>query len=124
LARRPDLLDVADLLLQDRHEAGEFCSEVAWHVTDRRITYAMIAAVLEAHPRTDPTPRLVAKWIMETPAPEEDDSEDYLDIEYERGKDRLSPIQKHDFRDAQAGIQRCPHGIPITQRCRICRPVD
>ncbi len=50
MALRPELRDIADLLGVSRREAGEFCSEVAWHVTDREVSYARILAVLDAHP--------------------------------------------------------------------------
>jgi hypothetical protein len=121
----PALRDVADLLVLAVREAGEFCSEVAWFVSDRQITYDMIVAVLEAHPRTDPGPETVAQWIMATPPdPDADVEDDFVDIEYNPSKNKRSIIQRHDFRDALAGIKKCPHGVPITYRCRICRPND
>ena len=126
MAIHPDLRDVADLLVASVREAGEFCSEVAWHVSDRLITYAMIAAVLEAHPHTDPTPEMVAQWIMATPPQADEDrgaGGGYVELEYQPRRPR-NVIQRRDFRDAQARFERCPHGIPITQRCRICRPRD
>ena len=125
MAVHPDLREVADLLGIRRKEAGEFCSEVAWHVTDRLVTYAMIAAVIDAHPRVDPTPEMVAGWIMASPFAAESETEDgYVDLEFDPGRGARNVIQRHDFRDAVAGIKKCPHGIPITQRCRICRPAD
>ncbi len=120
----PDLRDVADLLGLSGKEAAVFCSEVAWHVTDRPVTYAMVAAVIDAHPRTDPTPEDVAAWIMATPPPAGAgaDGEEYVEMEYDARKGKLNVIQRRDFRDAQAMFKKCPHGIPITQRCRICKP--
>ncbi len=120
----PDLRDVADLLGMSGREAGEYCAEVAWHVSDRQITYRLIAQVLEAHPHSDPEPEQVARWIMALPPGADDEADEYVDIEYNPGKGKLNVIQEHDFRDAQAGLPKCPHGIPITQRCRICRPTD
>ncbi len=130
MAIHPDLRDVADLLGLSGREAAVFCSEVAWHVTDRPVTYALVAAVLDAHPRTDPTPEQVAAWIMATPAPADAEAsavaeaQEYVEMEYDPRKGKLNVIQRRDFRDAQAMFRKCPHGIPITQRCRICRPTD
>lgn len=125
MAIQPGLQDVADLLLLSVKQAGKYCSEVAWHVTDRVVTYSTIVAVLEAHPRTDPTPETVAQWIMAAPpAAEPEDEGDQVDFEYNPTRTKQSIIQKHDFRDAVAGIKKCPHGVPIIYRCRICRPVD
>jgi hypothetical protein len=123
MAFKPELRDIADLLGVSRREAGEFCSEAAWHVTDREVTYARILAVLDAHPRDDPTPEAVARWIMATPPEDEpDEAGDYVELEYDDRRGRPNRIQRHDFRDAQAGFKTCPHGVPITQRYRICRP--
>jgi hypothetical protein len=125
MAIHPALYDIADLLLLDLKEAGVFCSEVAWHVSDRPVTYPLIVAILEAHPRTDPSPKTVAEWIMASPlADEPEDDSDYVDIEFNPSKSKPSVIQRHDFRDAVAGFEKCPHGVPIIYRCRICRPVD
>ncbi|HEX9117983.1 MAG TPA: hypothetical protein VGA61_18085 [Anaerolineae bacterium] len=125
MAFHPDLSDVADLLGLSGREAGEYCSEVAWHVSDRQITYRAIAEVLEAHPHVDPEPELVAHWIMASPpGPDDSEAEDYVDLEFDPRRGKLNIIQKRDFRDAQAGFRKCPHGIPITQRCRICHPND
>lgn len=117
----PQLRDIADLLVLTAKEAGAFCSEVAWHA-DCEVTYPMIIMVLEGHPHTDPTPEEVAAWIMAGEADEAED--DPIEMEFDPTKDKLSIIQQRDFRDAQAGFKKCPHGIPITQRCRICRPTD
>ncbi len=118
-----DLRDIADLLGLSNREAGIFCSEVAWHA-DRPITYAMILAVIDAHPRIDPEPEMVAQWIaaagLEAGGGTSED--DYVELEYNPKKNKLNVIQRRDFRDAQAMFKKCPHGIPITQRCRICRP--
>ncbi len=120
----PDLRDVADLLGLSGKEAAVFCSEVAWHVTDRPVTYAMVAAAIDAHPRTDPAPEDVAAWIMATSVDAVADEDDYVEMEYDPRKGKLNVIQRRDSRDAQAMFRKCPHGIPITQRCRICRPTD
>jgi hypothetical protein len=121
----PDLADVADLLGLRAKSAARFCAEVAWHVEDRQVTYRAIADAIDAHPRVDPTPRLVAEWIMATPAdPAGGEADDYVEIEFDPRKGKPNRMQQHDFRDAQAGLPKCPHGIPITPRCRICRPRD
>jgi hypothetical protein len=139
LPTNPLLRDIADLLVLTVKEAGTFCSEVAWHA-DREVTYPMIIEVLESHPHTDPSPEEVARWIMargaegstklalpaepSDPFSPPDPSTTPVEIEFDPAKDKLNVIQKHDFRDAQAMFARCPHGVPITQRCRICRPTD
>lgn len=35
---------------------------------------------------------------------------------------RLSPILRHDPRDATAALPKCPHGVLRTRKCAICDP--
>jgi hypothetical protein len=105
------ILPVLKQLPPDKRTMGETVEWIKCHQPGNCITPAQIATI--------PTAGVITKHKRQLHPGQSPGS--YPNMGDEE-KDISSPIFRHDPRDHQEYLPKCPHGVPYIQVCAICDP--
>jgi hypothetical protein len=125
------LKKVARLLKVDEAQARAFCLDVQKQIKSNPPSFQIIARWLEKCPEDRRDPSHIAQLLKKSPVSHASRERGKTHhpkgdrvITYEPGFDSIKPFSPallHDPREFTERFAKCPHGVPITGICHICK---